>query len=679
VKITYRPEIDGLRAIAVFSVILYHADFVVFNRSFFSGGFLGVDIFFVISGYLITSIILKEIYTKNSFSFINFYERRIRRIIPALLFVMLCSLPFAYIFLFIEPIIDFSKSIISSVLFISNLYFHYTNNGYGQVHTLLKPFLHTWSLSVEEQFYILFPICLIVIIKFFRKYLLILLTIGFLISISFSQYSSIYHTSFNFYQIFSRGFELLLGSFLSYFEINNGGGGRTNKLLNQLLTTSGILLIIFSLFFFSDNDLLPSLYSLVPLSGVCLIIWFSNKNDIITKILSNKILVFFGLISYSLYLFHYPIFAFARVIEIFDEYKILFIFLTIILSIFSYYFVEKLFRNRQIISSRNLVIILLSCIIILISFNFYVIKKEGFKTRFPKIFQSELRKVNINFYQKENSQKVILIGDSHSGSLEYHLNEEIKKNNLSLYRFDTRFFLKNFNYVNRNTKNFDKDFIKNNEKIDKFLNENSNLIVVFHQRWSWRILETYFDNEEGYKEYKREKDKFSDYFEPINIKTTSQNERQKYIRDSLISEINEIINQGHKLILVYPVPENAFEPHLTLHRRMIKENLFNKEKFMTPVLTTSYEVYKKRNQKIFEILDSVESSNIYRVYPHSHFCDKQIKNRCVANDEENIFYYDDDHLSLSGSKYVVDDITKIIQEIEFEKKFKSSKTISSQK
>ena len=132
-----------------------------------------------ISGYLITSIILKEIYKKNSFSFINFYEQRIRRIIPALLFVMLCSLPFAYIFLLIEPIIDFSKSIISSILFISNLYFHYTGNRYEEEHTLLKPFLHTWSLSVEEQFYILLPICLILIIKFFRKYLLFLLTTGF--------------------------------------------------------------------------------------------------------------------------------------------------------------------------------------------------------------------------------------------------------------------------------------------------------------------------------------------------------------------------------------------------------------------------------------------------------------------------------------------------------------------
>ena len=226
-KLNYRPEIDGLRAIAVFSVIFYHANFEIFNKSLFSGGFLGVDIFFVISGYLITSIILKEIYITNNFSFINFYERRVRRIIPALLFVMICSLPLSYVILLIEPIIDFSKSIISSIFFISNIYFNFTGNRYGEEHVLFKPFLHTWSLSVEEQFYILFPIFLIIVIKFFKKHLLILLGICFLISISFSQYSSIYHPGFNFYQIFSRGFELLLGSLLSYFKLNKkkkGGG-----------------------------------------------------------------------------------------------------------------------------------------------------------------------------------------------------------------------------------------------------------------------------------------------------------------------------------------------------------------------------------------------------------------------------------------------------------------------
>ena len=157
-KLTYRPEIDGLRAIAVGAVILYHAQINIFNQQAFTGGFIGVDIFFVISGYLITSIILKELITTGSFSFKHFYERRVRRILPALLLVMLVSLPFAWMYFIPSSFIDFSKSIIYSLGFSSNFYFHYSGQEYGAIDGLLKPFLHTWSLSVEEQFYIVFPV-----------------------------------------------------------------------------------------------------------------------------------------------------------------------------------------------------------------------------------------------------------------------------------------------------------------------------------------------------------------------------------------------------------------------------------------------------------------------------------------------------------------------------------------
>ena len=665
-KITYRPEIDGLRAIAVGAVVLYHAQITILGHQPFKGGFIGVDIFFVISGYLITSIILKELVTTGSFSFKHFYERRARRILPALLFVILCSLPFGYLILFPEPFIDFSKSIISSVFFISNIYFNFTGNIYGDEHTLLKPFLNTWSLSVEEQYYILFPIFLIFIIKFFKKYLLTFFVIGFLISISFSQYSSINHPSFNFYQIFSRGFELLLGSMLSYFESNNVKWGKSNRVLNQLFPKLGILLIIFSIFFFSDNYLLPSSYSLIPLIGVCLIIWFSHKSEFITKILSNKIFVFFGLISYSLYLFHYPIFAFSRLLEIFnDNYKLIFIFLTIIVSIFSYYFIERPFRNRKIISLKKLFIILLSFIVLILSSSFYIIKDNGIKTRLPKIFQEKLQERNIKFHQKENLQKVVLIGDSHLMSLAYYLNEKLKKNNFSLFRFSTILYLKNFNLITRKTKEINETFIEDINKIDKFLLENSKSIVIYHSRWSNLLLETYFDNEEGYKEYLKEEDKYWDYYlEPINIKTSSQQQREEYLKEGLILQINKIINQGHKLILVYPVPEMAFHSPKLLYAEYVKSFKFNKKEYSPSILTGSYEVYKKRNKLIFEILDTVKNENIHRVYPHSYFCNKQIKNRCVANDENNFFYYDDDHLSIQGSKLVVDGIMKEIEKIE---------------
>ena len=219
VKIIYRPEIDGLRAIAVGAVILYHAQITIFGQQSFKGGFIGVDIFFVISGYLITSIILKELVNTGSFSFKHFYERRIRRILPALLFVMLVSLPFAWIYLLPSSFIDFSKSILYSLGFSSNFYFWYSGQQYGAESGMLKPFLHTWSLSVEEQFYILFPIVLLIIFKFFRKYLIHILIIGFIVSLGLAEWTSRNYPSASFYFLHTRMWELLSGSILGYLEI----------------------------------------------------------------------------------------------------------------------------------------------------------------------------------------------------------------------------------------------------------------------------------------------------------------------------------------------------------------------------------------------------------------------------------------------------------------------------
>ena len=173
-------------------------------------------------------------------------------------------------------------------------------------------------------------------------------------------------------------------------------------------------------------------------------------------------------------------------------------------------------------------------------------------------------------------------------------------------------------------------------------------------------MEKFFDNEEGYKESNDLE--IPSYLEPINTKTPSFKERQQYTKEGLISQINKIINQGHKLVLVYPIPEVGVNPD----QYLLKKYILNKNVFKNsfPVISSSYEVYKKRNKLIFEILDSIKNENIYRVYPHSYFCNKQIKNRCVANDENDIFYYDGDHLSIQGSKFVVDDIMEQIEKIE---------------
>ncbi len=250
-KIKYRPEIDGLRAIAVFAVIFYHIK-LPFLSPFFRGGFIGVDIFFVISGYLLTLIILKELETDGKFSFSNFYERRARRILPTLFFVMLVSLPFAWMYLIPTTFVDFAKSIVSSIFFISNYYFYNLNLGSTYFTTAYEPFLHTWSLSVEEQFYIFFPIIIFFCFKFFKNYLTTILITGLLISLLLADLGgkihNSYYSSLVFYNPITRFFEFLAGSLLARLEFNSSRSD--NKFLNQTMPIIGLFLIFFSFIFF---------------------------------------------------------------------------------------------------------------------------------------------------------------------------------------------------------------------------------------------------------------------------------------------------------------------------------------------------------------------------------------------------------------------------------------------
>ena len=309
-KLNYRADIDGLRAISVFAVIFYHANFFVLDHELFQGGFIGVDIFFVISGFLITSLILKEIYN-NNFSITDFYTRRIRRIIPVLFFVILFSIPIAYIFLLPSSLVDFFQSVLSTLIFSSNFYFHHTGLIYGGPDSSLKPLLHTWSLSVEEQFYVIFPLILILLSKFLKNYIFHFFIIFFFIGFISTQIISTKFPLYNFYFINVRIWELLAGSIVAYLNINSII--YKNKITNYL-PLLGLILILFSILYLRDEMSLPSIYTLPAVVGTCLIILFNNSENFITKVLSLKVFVFFGLISYSLYLWHFPLFAFYNYI-----------------------------------------------------------------------------------------------------------------------------------------------------------------------------------------------------------------------------------------------------------------------------------------------------------------------------------------------------------------------------
>ena len=683
-KINYRPEIDGLRAIAILSVIVYHANLYFFGYTLLKGGFLGVDIFFVISGYLITRIIILEIKITNKFSYMHFYERRVRRIIPALFFIIIFSIPFAYIILMDGSLRDFSRSIISSVFFYSNFYFWLTSNIYAQDATLLKPLLNTWSLSVEEQFYIIYPFLLVLFLKFFRPYYIRILLLLFIISLIFATWSAYtdviirynlykaltlnFFDLSNFYLLTTRSFELLTGSLLCCFELNKKKNTiKFNNNSNQLFSLIGFFLLFYSLFFFNDQMPLPSFWTLVPLLGTFLIIWFSTKEDLVTKVLSSKIFVFTGLISYSLYLWHYPIFAFFRQLQLFNEsilIKVIAIIMVLIFSVFSYYYIEKPFRNKKVISNKKLIFYIFSCLIIFLCFCTYITINNGARNWFPKIVDNaKFRSQNVQYNVGQGLKKVVLIGDSHATSLAFNLNEQIKGSKFSLSFMFSDLYVNNVNLKNRKTGIIDMSHLGRTREINDFLKKHEKLIVVLHHRWSLKILGTHFDNEEGFRDYQKIENKdIETYFEPIKNKILLEKNKQDFLEKSLILTINNILKLGHDLVLVYPVPETGFDTPKLMLRNLLSNYIFNK-KVDAPLLTTSHAVYKKRNKKIFDILNGIQGTNVYRVYPDKSFCNTVVINRCVSNNTDSLFYSDGDHLSLEGSKYVVDDIVKIIKNI----------------
>lgn len=341
----YRPEIDGLRAVAVLPVILFHAGFGVF-----SGGFIGVDVFFVISGYLITNILLHDL-SSGKFSILQFYERRARRIVPALFTVMLACLPFAYVWMLPSQLEEFSKSIISVVLFSSNIFF-WSQEGYFASASELKPLLHTWSLAVEEQYYLVFPFFLAFLSRAGRRR--VFLSVIFLAILSFllAEWGWRNAPNANFYLAPTRAWELLGGSICAFLAAD-----RAQRSSNAL-SAAGLSLILLSIFCYGDSTPFPGVYALGPVLGAMLIILFAGQGTWVARLLSSRGLVGVGLISYSAYLWHQPLYAFARLRSLTEPGQALMLLLaaaSLLLAWATWRYVEQPFRRRKnpLLASRK--------------------------------------------------------------------------------------------------------------------------------------------------------------------------------------------------------------------------------------------------------------------------------------------------------------------------------------
>ena len=460
----YRPEIDGLRAVAVIPVILFHAGFHPF-----SGGYVGVDVFFVISGYLITRIILSDL-REGKFSLARFYERRARRILPALFFVMAVCIPFAWFILMPRDMKDFAQSMIAVSLFSSNILF-YAESGYFAPSAELKPLLHTWSLAVEEQYYIVFPLLMFLIWRFSRTRVAAVFITIFVCSLLFATWSAYTRPEAGFYLLPGRAWELIIGAAIARF-LDGPTALHSSRAATELLSGVGLAMIVAAVFVFDRRTPFPGFCALVPTLGAGLIILFAVPGTVVHRLLSSRYLVGIGLISYSAYLWHQPIFAFTKYSSSLEPGTPLMLFLCLAsfaLAYLSWRHVEQPFRNRATVGSRTIFLGSAVTAGILLSLGVAGHLANGFPSRVERnqlVTEGDIESADFNRYMAERYFRctpeavaaealeedgflrcvqsrpseaidVAIVGDSHAEHLQIGIAEALPERNVVYYTRDS--------------------------------------------------------------------------------------------------------------------------------------------------------------------------------------------------------------------------------------------------
>ena len=634
-SLTYRPEIDGLRAFAVIPVIFFHAGFKLF-----SGGFVGVDVFFVISGYLITSIILSEMEV-GKFSLINFYERRARRILPALFFVTLICVPFSWMLLISKDMKDFAQSLIAISTFSSNILF-WRESGYFNTAAELKPLLHTWSLAVEEQYYLLYPLFLILAWRLGKRWILALLTAAILVSLSLGHWGAYNKPHAAFYLLPTRAWEILIGIFAAFY-LSRTSLNRFNNKASNTLGIIGLALIMYSIFFYNKTTPVPSLYLLIPTVGTLLIIVFAHSGTIVSNFLSNRIFIWIGLISYSAYLWHQPLFAFIKYLS-FDDHPsasimALCCLLVIPLAYLSWRFVEKPFRNKSFIKRKNIFFLSIVVATIIITFGLVINKRI------------EVKNYNIGVLNSA-SAKVVVVGDSHATHLLYGLKKYFDSDISAMIfsgcipfynvdRYDSRFPPRTCSTAINNSL---KD-IENNQLINTIILSSMGPVYLTGEAFKGKDPARVKGNGVVLITNPKLKDKWLIY--EIAMRNTLE-------RFTLLNK---------KVVFVIDVPELGFSPRfchvnnssLSIFGRSFKFRYGKEDCFV------SRKDFNDRNDRyrkfIYNILKDYPTIKLFD--PTEIFCDYR---KCHAIKDGKILYRDFDHLSIDGSELVAKHLIPIIRE-----------------
>ncbi len=637
-KLYYRPEIDGLRAVAVLSVLLFHAKF-----EFIPGGFMGVDIFFVLSGFLITSIILKGL-NNNSFSFIDFWERRARRILPASFVVVLCTLIAAYIIFLPSDLIQLGKEMASQSLFGSNFLFA-KQGGYFDTTNDLKPMLHNWSLAVEEQFYMFFPLGMLIISKFLKNKFALILWLGFFMSLALCLYYVEISQRFAFYLLPFRSWELIAGALVAvHFPTKP-----FPKVMKESLSLFGISLIFIALVFYKETMLFPSYIALLPVIGTSLVLISSKTTDtFVSKILSFQPIVFIGLISYSLYLWHWPILVFTNysIYPLYDYTLMMGVgcmALAVALSVLTWAFVEQPIRKKTILSSRSQIMsVSASGLFLMALIGGALIYTKGLPDRYDAQILKYSESVNdINPYRENcdkpsisniNSSDVCqtnkdagkptfaLWGDSHADAIApafFNLSNKYNKNGYLLTSSGCPPILS----VENNDPVYEYNCSEqNNAFLNLLIRENIKKVYIVS---SWKVLSNKFDEIESTTEYPG----YSEFYP--NLKFAALAKTLDTLKEAAID-----------IYILQNVPTAKKEPPIMLALQE-KYNIENK-------YAIDIEDYENDlNNGIGAFQEIYKGDGIHYIDPRPLLCNDEV---CHTELDGGSLYYNKSHISAYGAE-----------------------------
>ena len=643
----YRKDIDGLRAFAVLPVIFFHA-----GIDFFKGGFLGVDIFFVISGFLITTILLGEL-EQNKFSIVNFYERRARRILPALFIVLITTYVAGVILMPALEFKEFSQSLVSVVAFVSNLFF-FLEIDYFSLAAEEMPLLHTWSLAIEEQYYIFFPPLLYLIWVKSKRLLPIILWIMTLASIvAVMIHNHLGQESANFYSPISRAWELMAGSISAY--VAHKGMIRVG---NKFVADLAFALLLLCLIVWPDNVYHPGLLTILPVVATCAVILYCSPASISYKILSNSFFVFVGLISYSLYLWHQPILALLRLKTVGHPSMVLFalaIGLTFLLAYLSYKYVETPFRNKKRYGRKFIFgysFVGLACFGLLgITGHF----KDGFSSRFDNISQlqasmksSPKRKTchssSTNYIQPSDAceyfgsmVKWASFGDSHTVEPAYALASSLASDDIGLSHHSFSGCPPVFGYT---VKGQEVCISWINDTLTHLENDKNISTVLVGFRYTYHL---FGDNTELYPSVPS-----LPSIDIVSDKNLSHQEKIEMYWEGIEHVVKRLLDAEKKVILLEPVPE------LPIHisKAVTPWSIFSDKTMLDIDTSTSKNYFEERHKVVLDKLESLTPhENLIRLSVYDALCNEL---GCPAAKNGRALYFDDDHLSVYGSELLID-------------------------